>query len=163
MAAEPLFVTSRTIERVLAADILGRDSEGMVPSRQEANFVDLAARIQSGEEAAEEEFVGIFHRRIRGFALAHTGNPDLAEELVQEVLWAVVRSLREGKVQQPAQLPAFVLGTARNLMHHSLRSRSRQKLEPLTDEMDVSRPAAEQEGFERNRAAHQAIQTLEPH
>ena len=129
----------------------------------EGTYEALAARIQAQDVAAEEEFVGIFQRRIRGFALANSGDPALAEELSQDVLWAVIRSLRHGKVQQTAQLPAFVWGTALNLLADRLRTRSREKLQSLTDEMEISRPAVEQEAFERQRAAHQAIGTLEPH
>jgi RNA polymerase sigma-70 factor (ECF subfamily) len=129
----------------------------------EGIFEALAVRIQAREAAAEEEFVAMFQRRIRGFAMANAGDSALADELSQDVLWAVIRSLRDGKVQQPAQLPAFVWGTARNLLNDRLRTRSREKLTPLTDDMEMSRPAVEQEEFERQRAAHQAIGTLEPH
>jgi RNA polymerase sigma-70 factor (ECF subfamily) len=129
----------------------------------EGTYEALAVRIQAKEVAAEEEFVGMFQRRIRGFALANAGDPALADELSQDVLWAVIRSLREGKVQQPAQLPAFVWGTARNLLSDRLRARSREKLQPLTDDMEMSQPAVEQEDFERQRAARQAIGALEPH
>ena len=123
----------------------------------------LAVRIQAHEAAAEEEFVVLFQRRIRGFALANSGDPALAEELSQDVLWAVIRSLREGKVQQPAQLPAFVWGTARNLLSDRIRSRSREKLTPLLEGMDMPHPTLQQHEFERQRAAEQAIDTLEPH
>jgi RNA polymerase sigma-70 factor (ECF subfamily) len=125
-------------------------------------FEALAVRVQARESAAEEEFVAIFQRRIRGFVLANAGDQALADELAQDVLWAVIRSLRDGKVQQTAQLPAFVWGTARNLLNDRLRQRAREKLQPLTDEMVFVRPASEQEEFERRRSAQQAIDTLEP-
>lgn len=105
----------------------------------------------------------MFQGRIRSFALSNAADSALADELAQDVLWAVIRSLRDGKVQQPAQLPAFVWGTARNILHDRLRQRSRERLVPLTDEMGISRPALEQQEFERQRAAHQAIDALEPH
>jgi len=129
----------------------------------EGTFEALALRIQAQDACAEEQFVALFQRRIRAFAIANAGDPALADELAQDVLWAVIRSLREGKVQQTAQLPAFVWGTARNLLSDRLRSRSREKLQPLTDDMEVARPALEQQDFERQRAAQQAIGTLEPH
>ena len=138
-------------------------AEVLNPTPMEGIFETLAVRIQANEAAAEEEFVGLFQRRIRGFGLANSGDPALADELSQDVLWAVIRSLREGKVQQPAQLPAFVWGTARNLLNDRLRSRSREKLQPLRDDMEVAQPALEQAEFERQRAARQAIGTLEPH
>ena len=129
----------------------------------EEMYESLALRIRAMESAAEEEFVVLFQRRIRGFAVTNGGDAALAEELSQDVLWAVIRSLREGKVQQPAQLPAFVWGTARNLLSDRIRSRSREKLTPLLEGMDMPRPALEQHEFERQRAAEQAIGTLEPH
>jgi RNA polymerase sigma-70 factor (ECF subfamily) len=135
----------------------------MDSSPQDTSYESLAARIQSREADAEEEFVAIFQRRVRGFAIAHTRDPDLADELAQEVLWAVIHAVREGKVQQPAQLPSFVLGTARNLLNDRLRVRSRDRTEPLTEEMEQSIPAVRQGDFERGHAARQAIGALEPH
>jgi RNA polymerase sigma-70 factor (ECF subfamily) len=129
----------------------------------EAKFERLAARIQAGDPAAEEEVVGLFQGRVRAFALSQTRDPGLADELTQETLWAVIRSLRAGMVQEPSRLGAFVWGAARNLLNDRLRSRAKEKLEPLTDRMEFSRPAVEQRDFERQRAARQAIETLEPH
>ena len=120
-------------------------------------------RVQARDSAAEDEFVRTFQRRIFGFALANSKDPDWAEELAQEVLWAVIRALREGRVQQTGDLPAFVLGTARNLLNEKFRTRARQKLDALTPEIEPVRPAVEQQAFERNHAARQAIATLEAH
>jgi RNA polymerase sigma factor (sigma-70 family) len=95
--------------------------------------------------------------------LANGADPPLAEELVQEVLWAVISALREGRVQQPAHLAAFVWGTARNLLNDRIRMRSRNKTTSITDGVDFPSPTHQHEEFERNHTAHQAIALLEPH
>lgn len=57
-------------------------------------FERLASSIQAGGRAAEEELVGMFQSRVLGVANANTRDPDLAQELTQEVFWAVLRLLR---------------------------------------------------------------------
>jgi RNA polymerase sigma-70 factor (ECF subfamily) len=135
----------------------------MAISPQETLYLRLAERIRATDAAAEEELFGMFHKRIRGFAIAHTRDTTLADDLAQEVVWAVIRALRDGKVQQPAGLPAFVLGTARNLLANRIRERSRSRTEPLTGDMESSIPAPPAADFERHHSARQAIQRLEPH
>lgn len=122
----------------------------------------MAARIRAGDARAEEEFVAMFERRVRAFAVVNLSDAATAEELVQDILWGVIRALREGRVEKTEQLAAFVFGTARNLLKDGVRSRARQKLTPL-GEAEIPRRPSEQEEFERNHAAQQAIAKLEPH
>jgi RNA polymerase sigma-70 factor (ECF subfamily) len=135
----------------------------MALSPQETLYQRLAERILARDAAAEEELFGIFHKRVRGFAVAHTRDAALADDLAQEVIWAVIRALRDGKVQQPAALPGFVLGTSRNLLADRMRDRARNRVEPLTGEMEATIPAPVAVDFERNHAARQAIHRLDPH
>ena len=123
----------------------------------------LAARICTGDSGAEEEFVHAFQGRIKAFALANGADPQTSDDLVQEVLWGVIRALRDRRVQQPEQLAGFVWGTARNLLRDRLRMRARDKTTSLAPSADFPRPAREQHEFERNHAAQQAIAMLEPH
>jgi RNA polymerase sigma factor (sigma-70 family) len=132
------------------------------PSPQEESFEEVAVRIQDGDRAAEERFVAIFQGRVRAFARVNLGEPHLVDELVQDVMWAVIRALREGRVQEPKQLGAFVFGTARNLVNDVVRTKAREKLGPLP-EAEIARAATEQQEFERGHAARQAIAKLEPH
>jgi RNA polymerase sigma factor (sigma-70 family) len=127
--------------------------------KPEESLVTLAERIQSGNSEAEDEFVQIFQRRIRAFAVANGAD----EELVQETLWGVIAALREGRVQQPEQLAAFVWGTARNHLNQRIRSRARDKTTSLPSSADFPRPPREHQDFERQHAARQAIATLEAH
>jgi RNA polymerase sigma-70 factor (ECF subfamily) len=135
----------------------------MVGGPQAALYLRLAERIQARDAGAEEELVGIFHKRIRAYGVAHTHDSGIADDLAQEVVWAVIRALRDGKVQQPAALPAFVLGTARNLLADQIRERARTRTEALTIEMESAIPATPPADFERRHAARQSIERLEPH
>src|SRR4051812_28339031 len=58
-------------------------------------------------------------------ALARLRNPDLARDVTQETLVAVLKAARSGDIRDPARLPAFVLGVARNIMNNDLRRRRR--------------------------------------
>jgi RNA polymerase sigma-70 factor (ECF subfamily) len=52
---------------------------------------------------------------------------------------AVISALRDGHVEDIEKLPAFVHGTARNLINNYLRTRRRRRIEvPLPPEIDVA-------------------------
>jgi RNA polymerase sigma factor (sigma-70 family) len=135
----------------------------MSSSPQSTNFADLALRVEVGDVAAEDELFRLFEPRVRAFGVVNSGDAYLAEELVQEVLWAVIRALRKGQVRRTDQLPSFVFGTARNVLNDRVRLRAREKLDQLSSHSEIAQPRAEQYAFERKLAAEQAIRTLEPH
>jgi len=101
------------------------------PRRQ----ITLAERIPCCDSSAEEKLVSQFADRIRFLALSRTRDPEAAGDLTQDVLMAVVQSLRNGHLREPERLAAFVYGTARNLINNYLRTRSRLRPRecPLSD------------------------------
>jgi RNA polymerase sigma-70 factor (ECF subfamily) len=52
--------------------------------------------------------------RIRAYGLSHLRDRPAAEDLVQTVLLSVLVALRDGRVEDPTRLDAYVLGTCRN-------------------------------------------------
>lgn len=70
-----------------------------------------------------ERFAG----RIRMYGLRHLRNEQAARDLVQQVLLAAIEALRQGRVESPDRINAFVLGTARNIARDMRRSALRQK------------------------------------
>lgn len=68
-----------------------------------------------------------FAGRIRVYGLRHLRDEQAARDLVQQVLLATIEALREGRVQSPERIDAFVLGTARNIARDMRRSGVRQK------------------------------------
>jgi RNA polymerase sigma-70 factor (ECF subfamily) len=134
-----------------------------ITPKPETSLCSLADRIQAGDSDAEEGFVQMFQRRVLAFALANGADESLAEELVQDTLWGVIAALRQGRVEHPEQLAAFVWGTARNHLNQRFRVRARDKTTNLSPTADFPRPPREHEDFERQHAARQAIAKLEPH
>ena len=94
----------------------------------------LAERIRGHEPSAEEELVCLFADRVSVLAFARTRDRELARDLTQDVMLAVVLALRDGHLREAERLAAFVYGTARNVINNYLRTRSRV---PRTDPLDV--------------------------
>lgn len=101
----------------------------------ECLFVDLAAatdadlvRAMSGEFAAgaEEELCRRLGPRVRLYGLRHLRDEQAAADLTQQVLLAMLESLRAGRVREPEKLASFVLGTCR-LMVLDLRRGARRR------------------------------------
>lgn len=84
----------------------------------------MADGIRARDPAAEAEFARFFGRRIFIMALARTQDPDAASDLAQDTLLTALEALRQGHLREPDKLPAFVCGTARNLINNYLRARS---------------------------------------
>ena len=122
---------------------------------------DLAERIRRREPSAENEFVRLFFDRIACLVLARTRDPEVAREVAQDVMLAVVRALRQGNLRADDRLAAFVYGTARNLINNHLRARSRQPIaEPLDSALQVASTAVEPD--ERVVLVRRALRTLDP-
>ena len=85
----------------------------------------LAERVRGHEPSAEEELVRLFADRVSVLALARTRDRELARDLTQDVMLAVVLALRNGHLREAERLAAFVYGTARNVINNYLRTRSR--------------------------------------
>ncbi len=88
-------------------------------------FPTLVARIGRGDRDAEGELVASFATRVYAMSFVRTRNHEASRDLVQEVLWAVIKALRDGHLRDHSRLAAFVCGTARNLINNFLRSEGR--------------------------------------
>lgn len=98
-----------------------------------ADLPSLIARIVEGDVEAEAALVEHFVPRVRAMAVARTRNPDLARDLTQETLMAVLKAARKGQVKDADRIGAFVRGVARNLINNHLR-RQRDHPEAQLDE-----------------------------
>lgn len=123
---------------------------------------DLADRVRNGDSAAEEELSVHFHPRILAMAAVRLRDPEAAREIAQEALLAVLMALRAGKLREPEKLPAFVSGTARNLVNNHFRV-LREQPNPL--ELDPESPSSfnlvvETELAEQRRIVRDALARL---
>lgn len=122
---------------------------------------NLVERIRQSDTEAETEMVRQFTRRVFVMSFVRTRDREISRELVQDILMAVIGSLRKGQLQDPDKLPAFVHGTARNLINNRLRSEhQRPRLEPLSDDIPKASIIQEFEDAERLRLVHRALETL---
>lgn len=122
----------------------------------------LVVRIQEGDPAAEDELVRVFSQRVTVMMLARTRDPEAARELTQDVLFAVLKALRNGQMREAERLPAFVHGTARNLVNNYLRAQSRQpRTESLPPDLALAQTANDLEHSERMTLVHRALERLD--
>jgi len=122
----------------------------------------LAARLATGDAAAEEEFVLLYRPRVLCVLRARLRDWEMARELADEALMGALQALRGGRLQEPSRLSAFVAGTARNVANNHLRARMRQpRPEPLEDEVPGADPVAAMEEAERLELVRRAIAGLD--
>lgn len=93
---------------------------------------ELARRIASsldpaGAAEAEAAFCRRFAPRIELYGLRHLGSPAAAQDLVQDVLMRTLEAIRAGRLENPALLASFVLGTCRNVTWDRRRGEQRQR------------------------------------
>jgi RNA polymerase sigma factor (sigma-70 family) len=131
----------------------------IAPQRQET----LAERIRNHDQSAEEELVRLFSGRVACLVIARTGDREIAPDLTQEVMLAVVLALRDGRMREPERLAAFVCGTARNVVNNYLRTRRRQPREdPIETGFDLASTADQLERTEQAALVRQAFDALDP-
>jgi RNA polymerase sigma-70 factor (ECF subfamily) len=116
-----------------------------------ARWADLARRVASGDASAEAEVADLFLRRAWVFASVRLHDAEAARDVAQDVMLAVLESLRAGRLRDPRNLSAFVLGTARNLVnnHHRHEARLRESLEDPPGPPAATDPL--QAGIDRER------------
>jgi RNA polymerase sigma factor (sigma-70 family) len=91
-------------------------------SEEDTEFwATLARRVEQGDADAEADLARLFEHRIRFMALVRLNGADAALDLTQETLLATLEALRRGSLREPAKLPAFVHGIARNIINNHLR------------------------------------------
>jgi RNA polymerase sigma-70 factor (ECF subfamily) len=87
--------------------------------------VGLVHRAQRGDRAAFEELVRRTSRLLYARLFLETGDPHLAEDLLQETLLRAYHAL--GRLNQPGTLRAWLLTIAQNVLTDAARHASRQK------------------------------------
>ncbi len=130
----------------------------------------LVRRCLAGDEAAWEEIVRTYSRRIYNLAYRFTGNHEAAEDLTQEVFIRVYRTLDQFNPAM-GNLSHWLMRVARNLIIDDYRKRGRtptEQSEDLADHEyylqvgDVGSPARLVEQQETSRLVQKAITKLSP-
>jgi len=117
----------------------------------------LVARVRAGDPEAEAELAARFGPRMRAVCLARTRQPELARDLAQDAMIALLLELRRGGLRDPGALPAFAAGIARNIVRSEHRSSTRHDVRPL--DMDVVQ-ASDEDADVRRLDIERAIDRL---
>lgn len=91
----------------------------------------LVERIRAGDPEAEAELAARFGPRMRAVCLARTRQPELARDLAQDAMIALLLELRRGGLRDPGALAAFAAGIARNMVRSEHRSSTRHDVRSL--------------------------------
>ena len=133
------------------------------PNRGMNASADLVARIVGGEQAAEEELVLTYSRRVYSIATARTRDREIARDLTQDILLAVIKAVRANHIREADKLVAFIQGTAKNVINNYFRTRMRRSetsLEAVSQHAWDS--VLESEAAERRRLVEQELERCSP-
>lgn len=124
------------------------------------NRLELIARIRVGDARAEEELVAIYQRSLLLITSVRTRDREAAKDLTQDILFAVLRGLRDGQLREADKLDAFVHGTARNLINNYLRSKARRRESDLSSAAEpIVEPIAQLELIEKQRLVRSELES----
>jgi RNA polymerase sigma factor (sigma-70 family) len=119
----------------------------------------LAERVRQGDREAESRIAEAFYERALIMVRARTRRAQTAPDLAQEAWLGVIRALREGRVEDPSNLGAFIHGVTRNVVNNWFR-RGMSRDEPL-DAIEVAAPATlEFERAARKRLVRRALESV---
>jgi RNA polymerase sigma-70 factor (ECF subfamily) len=97
---------------------------------------NLVQRIKLGDGDAEAELWRRYSRGLLFLLRRRTGNPDLAEDLRQEVFRIAIERLRDRPLEDPEKLAAFLRGIAANLVAGDYRKTARRNTTADSDAID---------------------------
>ncbi len=124
---------------------------------------NLICRAQSGDVEAFEALVAPYHNALYRIALSTTGDPDDAQDTLQEALVSAFRNIASYRREASLStwLPPNCPELARNWLRHSLASPSQARRpyrHPLS--AGVARPVRNSLGRDRQRAVTVALAKL---
>jgi RNA polymerase sigma-70 factor (ECF subfamily) len=127
----------------------------------------LVARVAGGDPDAEKTLIEHFAPRVRAMALARTRDADLARDLTQESLIAVLLAARKGQIRELDRVAGFVCGVARNIINNHHRRTVKLQETPLEDELIQSGLPGliaedDHEDADRKRVMAKALSALGP-
>jgi RNA polymerase sigma-70 factor (ECF subfamily) len=121
----------------------------------------LAARIQDGDPLAEDELVRLYGTRVLVMLIARTRDRDVARDLCQDVMIALLHALREGQLRDTDRLSAFVHGVARNTANNYARTRGRLPgLTELSESLATTCAGDPAESAQRRQFVNRALASV---
>jgi RNA polymerase sigma-70 factor (ECF subfamily) len=109
-----------------------------------ASDTQLVADIQNRQTQAETALYEKYSAKVYYVALRESRSPHDAEDVRAETFLRVLQAIRGSQLHSPAALPAFILGTTRNVLHELFSRRQRAaNTSADAESADVSIPSHE--------------------
>lgn len=126
---------------------------------------ELAERVQNGDAGAESEFVNCFYETVSHLVRSRIHDREAALDVIQDVMLAVLRAVRERRVHRLERLPQYVYGTALHRVCDYFRHREEvQPSEadpPASDDATPEQIAARHEQLEHVRDAYRELRLVD--
>ena len=102
----------------------------------DADDLSLVQAYRDGDVGSFDQLFTRYHTRIRSLCVRYVGDGQLAEDLVQETFFNVLRTL--GRIENGFNFSAWIHRIAVNLCHDELRRRERHRrhVEPAGEMLD---------------------------
>jgi len=124
----------------------------------------IAAQIERGDSSAEAVMYERYSHRVYYLALSELRSREDAEDVCTETFMRVIHAIRNHQLRSGEALPAFIVGTAHNVIRENIRKR--RKVDQLSQREIERAPAREPDAFFLNpdvkRAIAQVIDRLKP-
>lgn len=117
---------------------------------------DLVQRVRNGDPQAETLLVKTYQRPVIEMLRNRSGDPDLAQDLLQETFIVVLRRLRTEGIEQPHKLAAYIHRVAHNLVigHFRKETRRNTRLDSEAVELQPDSGAVQLETVLRDEMQH---------
>ncbi|HKW34187.1 MAG TPA: sigma-70 family RNA polymerase sigma factor [Candidatus Acidoferrum sp.] len=114
--------------------------QGQAPALTDAQLV---ADIQNGQTQAEAELYRKYHAKVYYVALRESRSPHDAEDVCAETFLRALQVIRRKELRSTATLPAFILGTTRNVLYELFSRRKQAGKTTDPEDADLSMPSHE--------------------
>jgi RNA polymerase sigma factor (sigma-70 family) len=93
----------------------------------------LVSRIIDGDTDAETELVDLFRDPVLHIIRFNASNSSMVEDLSQDTFLTVIRKIRNGDVQQPESLGAFIANVAR---YHTIEQMRKMRRRAINEDLE---------------------------
>jgi RNA polymerase sigma factor (sigma-70 family) len=133
-----------------------------MPGSSQVEPAGLAERILGGDMQAETEMVRWLGPPTFAILYARTHDAEASRDLLQDVLLAVICTIRQGKLHHLDKLHAYIGAVARHMAESYLRERTRaRRSERFDDNLAAVYLADPAEAAERHVRLGQALESLD--
>jgi len=105
--------------------------------------VQIVTDIENGLTQAEAELYRKYQAKVYYLALRESGSTHDAEDVCAETFLRVLQVIRAKELRSPAALPAFIVGTTRNVLHELFSRRRQAGKTTDPEDADLSLPSHE--------------------